>query len=179
VKGISQKKLEMEIIGKIQHFQQMVEPYISILNFLPKVCFHLRNVDLFPGALPPSSLSWFRICQRGIEQCFEPTLFFANESSCIITQGALGDTYFANALRSMISLDHFVFLFLDSFIVLASDPKYISRLFLSTKYAHMGLYTIKFCKQGKVLSSPLDLILSFFHLTSSLLPFLQVEICSY
>jgi hypothetical protein len=84
----------------------MAGRYISILNFLPKVHNqpNMSHPYLCLGALPPSSLSWFRICQKGIENCFEPTLFFANESSCIITQGALGDTYFANALRSIISL---------------------------------------------------------------------------
>mmetsp|Transcript_2824 Transcript_2824/g.4278 ORF Transcript_2824/g.4278 Transcript_2824/m.4278 type:complete len:766 (+) Transcript_2824:144-2441(+) len=84
------------------------------------------------GSMPPESLSWFRICQGGVDKCNDPKTFMADETSCVIIQGALGDTYFINSLR-----------------LLACDPKYIDRLVVSDKYAKKGLYTFKFCKVGK------------------------------
>ncbi len=93
-----------------------------------------------------------RISQRGIEKCLEPTVLIGNETSCLITQGALGNTYFVNALRCMepIAKNFRPILLNSPQLVLACDPKYINRLFVSTKYAHMGLYTIKIAKQGRV-----------------------------
>lgn len=84
------------------------------------------------GSLPAESLTWIRICSRQIERCTDPVLYLENAQSSTILQGALGNTHFVNALRH-----------------LTCDPKYVHRLVVSSKYAEIGLYTIKISKAGK------------------------------
>ena len=58
--------------------------------------------------MPPDSLSWFRLASGGVEKCHDPKLFLQDEASCLITQGALGNTYFTNALRSNTNISYFL-----------------------------------------------------------------------
>lgn len=55
-----------------------------------------------------------------------------NAQSSVIVQGALGNTHFVNALRH-----------------LTCSPAHINALIVSTKYAHLGLYTLKVSKAGR------------------------------
>jgi hypothetical protein len=57
-------------------------------------------VQFVSGAMPAESLLWLRISGKQITQCDVPTTFYGNEMSSHIIQGALGDSYFVNALRS-------------------------------------------------------------------------------
>jgi hypothetical protein len=84
------------------------------------------------GAIPNESVKWFSISSGDVMDCTYPEFFRADNFSCLIDQGALGDSYFVNALR-----------------LLSCQPKYISRLLVSQKFAAQGLYTFKFCKAGK------------------------------
>eukprot|EP01041_Mallomonas_annulata_P011157 gene11157-23318_t len=84
------------------------------------------------GSLPQESILWCRISKGEIIDCPFPVTFIGDRKSAHITQGALGNSYFINSLR-----------------YLACEPKYIERLLVSDKYAHKGIYTIKFCKNGK------------------------------
>ena len=84
------------------------------------------------GAIPNESVKWFSISQGDVADCVYPEFFKADNFSCIIDQGALGDSYFINALR-----------------LLTCQPMYITRLLVSDKFAKQGLYTFKFCKAGK------------------------------
>lgn len=84
------------------------------------------------GAIPNESVKWFSISQGDVSDCTFPEFFKADNFSCLIEQGALGDSYFINALR-----------------LLTCQPKYIRRLLVSEKFSSQGLYTFKFCKAGK------------------------------
>jgi hypothetical protein len=84
------------------------------------------------GSLPSESLSWIRICSKQIERCTDPVVYQENAQSSIITQGALGNTHFVNALRH-----------------LTCEPSYINSLVVSSKYAYLGLYTLKISKAGR------------------------------
>lgn len=84
------------------------------------------------GSLPAESLSWLRICSRQIERCTDPEPYMESAQSSMILQGALGNTHFVNALRH-----------------LTCEPRYIHRLLVSCKYAHLGLYTLKVSKAGR------------------------------
>jgi hypothetical protein len=84
------------------------------------------------GSIPNESIKWFRICDGDLEDCATPTLCCNDASSCEINQGALGNTYFVNALS-----------------LLAAQTKFINRLIVSTKLASRGMYTLKFYKTGK------------------------------
>jgi hypothetical protein len=52
--------------------------------------------------MPAESLMWLRIAERNIQDCNNFKTVFANEASAHIIQGALGNSYFVNALRSKI-----------------------------------------------------------------------------
>lgn len=84
------------------------------------------------GSLPNECIKWFRISEKDILGCEQPVLFQEDLSTPQIIQGALGNKYFLNALT-----------------LLSCDLKYLKKLFVSTKYAEKGLYTIKFYKAGK------------------------------
>jgi hypothetical protein len=84
------------------------------------------------GAIPNESVKWFSISLGDVCDCNFPEFFKADSFSCVMEQGALGDSYFVNALR-----------------LLSCQPRYIARLLVSSKYASQGLYTFKFCKAGK------------------------------
>ena len=83
------------------------------------------------GALPGINIIWNRICRGEVMDCEEPNFCFASPSSPMITSGALGDNYFVNALRMM-----------------ATSPKLIRRLLVSSANARFGIYTFKFYKAG-------------------------------
>lgn len=84
------------------------------------------------GAIPNETVKWFSISTGDITDCNFPEFFKGDHSSCLIEQGALGDSYFVNALRLM-----------------CCQPRTITQLLVSDKFAAQGLYTIKFCKAGK------------------------------
>lgn len=84
------------------------------------------------GAIPNESIKWLSISQGDVVDCNFPEFFKGDGASCLIEQGALGNSYFINALR-----------------ILCCQPQYIARLLVSDKYASQGLYTLKFCKAGK------------------------------
>jgi len=84
------------------------------------------------GAIPNESIQWRSISDGDIYDCDQAVTFLANETSSVIIQGALGNSYFVNALK-----------------FLACYPPYIKRLLVSEKFASKGLYTIKFYKLGR------------------------------
>lgn len=72
------------------------------------------------------------ISDGDISDCDQAVTFLANEMSNVILQGALGNSYFVNALK-----------------LLACYPPYIKRLLVSDKFSSKGLYTVKFYKLGR------------------------------
>ena len=72
------------------------------------------------------------ISDGDVINCTQPVLYVGDENSTIIHQGALGNSYFINALK-----------------LLACYPNFIKRLFVSDKFASKGLYTLKFYKSGR------------------------------
>ena len=89
---------------------------------------------LYPpkNSVPGSSIKWERVLNRNIINCDNPETFKASRTSAHIVQGAVGDSYFINAIR-----------------LLACHREYLSRIIVSDKYASQGLYTFKFSKLGK------------------------------
>jgi hypothetical protein len=51
------------------------------------------------GSIPAQSLRWNSISEGTLVNCDSPILFAENRQSAVITQGALGNGYFVNALR--------------------------------------------------------------------------------
>lgn len=84
------------------------------------------------GAIPEQSLRWCSISLGEVQNCDNPTLFKGDTQSALITQGALGNNYFINALR-----------------LVASDAMYLRRLLVSKAKARSGIYTFKFFKSGR------------------------------
>lgn len=84
------------------------------------------------GSIPNESIKWNSIAEGDIVDCENPVVFCADNISALIRQGAVGNSYFVNALR-----------------LLSCHPRFISRLIVSDKFANLGLYTIKFYKCGK------------------------------
>lgn len=84
------------------------------------------------GSIPNESLKWYRIVDRDLYQCENPTVLLNDVSSVDIKQGAIGDSYLVNAMS-----------------LLACQDKFIKRIIVSSKYASKGLYTLKFFKAGK------------------------------
>jgi hypothetical protein len=85
------------------------------------------------GTIPNESIKWFSLCQGTLahcEDCSKP--YWGDVSSPYILPGALGDSYFVNALS-----------------LLATQPTYMGRVLVSYAYASKGLYTFKFYKAGK------------------------------
>jgi len=84
------------------------------------------------GALPGEAVRWCCLCKGEVLGFEVPTLFNDDGKLPHLVQGALGDSYFVNAMR-----------------LLACQPHYLKRLIVSSQYASIGLYTLKFCKAGK------------------------------
>ena len=62
------------------------------------------------GSLPADSLVWLRISDGDIEGCLSPVLYASTRQSPLIVQGALGNSYFTNALRGNAGLLNLHFL---------------------------------------------------------------------
>ena len=83
------------------------------------------------GSIPNENVKWFSISRGEVIDCDYPIFYNGDADSSIITQGALGDGYFINALR-----------------LLSCKPPMIERILVSDKFASQGLYTLKFYKAG-------------------------------
>jgi hypothetical protein len=74
-----------------------------ISTWLHDACFFFNVFNQSAtGALPPESLSWFRIINSEIEGCDAPVTIVGDSRSVLISQGALGDNHFVSALRGTI-----------------------------------------------------------------------------
>ena len=87
------------------------------------------------GASPGTSFIWCRLSKGEVLQCDAPVYCKCNQQSSQIIQGALGNSYFVNALRILAATQN--------------DGKQIMRLLVSDKYASQGMYTFKFFKAGR------------------------------
>lgn len=98
------------------------------------------------GSIPQSCIEWKRISSGDIIGCTEPVLFCNNSASAEIDEGALGDSYFVNALRLLACASSGnTKTDLDG---VSQTQHFISRLLVSSKNAHKGIYTFKFFKAG-------------------------------
>ena len=87
------------------------------------------------GAMPPEYVRWCRLN----EICKRPRLFVDGVSAGDVIQGQLSDCWI-----------------LSSMSIVATDPIRLKRLFVSEKYAHIGLYVVRFFKNGEWMTIVVD-----------------------
>lgn len=123
---------EVALQREIEFGEGIIDVYID--EIFPPNAKSLYFDPLNPpkGAVPNESIKWYSICEGGMLGLEKPVLFVQDGQSSHITQGALGNNYFINALS-----------------IAACRPQFINRLIVSTRYASKGLYMFKFFKAGK------------------------------
>eukprot|EP00949_MAST-11_sp_MAST-11-sp1_P000725 g725.t1 len=87
------------------------------------------------GALPADLIKWCRISAGEVQGMDAPQLFPQKQQPflCNVVQGQLGDRWFLSALGALAQ---------------ARCMEKLERLFVSKRYASVGLYTVKFWKDG-------------------------------
>ena len=100
-------------------------------DFLPEgKSLYFDPAKLPEHALPPEEVKWLR--PKEIDGCETPELFRDGVSAGDIIQGNVNDCWILSALS-----------------ILASHPVQLERLFVSTKYADLGMYVVQFFKNGR------------------------------